>query len=189
MKLEKHFERLIKKAVYADDVLLALIDYIMTNTNVNGRYLRDSNLLQSILRQYHKNDKGFKNTGTIILNRDERELFKALKSRFVVDASLDNNFFAVKDYPHLFDDYLKYYSGVVFDDGKIGNQQVGAERTFFVGMPVYDLENNKLGVLSYVYDETYEKTNEVYWWKILGYKGERQPIKTYWQMLKFQSET
>ena len=111
--------------MYADDVLLALIDYIMTNTNVNGRYLRDSNLLESILKQYHKNDKGFKNTGTIILNDNERELFKALKSRFVVDASLDNNFYAVKDYPHLFDDYLKYYVGVVFDDGKIGNQQLG----------------------------------------------------------------
>lgn len=182
MKLEKHFERLCKKAMYADDVLLALIDYIMTNTNtnVNGRYLRDSNLLESILRQYHKNDKGFKNTRTIILNDDERELFKALKSRFVVDASLDNNFYAVKDYPHLFDDYLKYYAGVVFDDGKIGNQQAGAERTFFVGMPIYDLENNKLGVLSYVYDED----DKSYWWKILGYKGESQKIKTYWQVLK-----
>lgn len=180
MKLEKHFERLCKKAVYADDVLLALIDYIMTNTNVNGRYLRDSNLLESILRQYHKNDRGFKNTGTIILNDNERELFKALKSRFVVDASLNNNFYAVKDYPHLFDDYLKYHAGVVFDDGKIGNQQAGAERTFFVGMPVYDLENNKLGVLSYIYDEN----DECYWWKILGYKGKRQEIKTHWQMLK-----
>ena len=68
----------------------------------------------------------------------------------------------------------------MFDDGKIGNQQLGAERTFFVGLPIYDLENNKLGVLSYVYDED----DDCYWWKILGYKGERQPIKTYWQMLK-----
>ena len=178
MKLEKHFERLIKKEVYADDVLLPLIDYIMLN--VNKYDLRDYNLLESILRQYHKNDKGFKNTGPIILNDNERELFKALKSRFVVDASLDNNFYAVKDYPHLFDGYLKYYSGVVFDDGKIGNQQAGAERTFFVGMPVYDLENNKLGVLSYVYDEN----DKSYWWKILGYKGERQQIKTHWQVLK-----
>ena len=178
MKLEKHFERLVKKEVYADDVLLALIDYIMLN--VNKYDLRDYNLLESILRQYHKNDKGFKNTGTIILNDNERELFKALKSRFVVDASLNNNFDGVKDYPHLFDDYLKYYPGVVFDDGKICNQQAGAERTFFVGMPVYDLENNKLGFLSYVYDES----DECYWWKILGYKGERQEIKTYWQMLK-----
>ena len=58
MKLEKHFERLLKKAVYADDVLLALIDYIMLN--VNKYDLRDYNLLESILRQYHKNDKGFK---------------------------------------------------------------------------------------------------------------------------------
>ena len=182
MRLEKHFERLIKKEVYADDVLLALIDYIMKNEN--NHYMRSYNLLAEILRQYHKNDKGFKNTGTIILNDNERELFKALKSRFTVYASLDNNFSAVKDYPHLFDDYLKYYTGVVFDDGRIGNQQAGAETTFFVGMPVYDLENNKLGFLSYVYDES----DECYWWKILGYKGERQEIKTYWQMLKSQSE-
>ena len=178
MKLEKHFEKLIIKAGYADDVLLALIDYIMTN--VNKPYIRSYNLLEAILRQYHKNDKGFKNTGTIILNDNERELFKALKSRFVVDASLGNNFYAVKDYPHLFDDYLKYYPGVVFDDGKIGNQQAGAERTFFVGMPVYDLENNKIGVLSYVYDEN----DKCYWWKILSYKGKRQQIKTHWQVLK-----
>ena len=178
MKLEKHFERLCKKAVFADDILLALIDYIMINEN--NHYIRSYNLLEEILRRYHKNDKGFNNTRTIILNDDERELFKALKSRFVVDASLDNNFYAVKNYPHLFDDYLKYYAGVVFDDGKIGNQQLGAERTFFVGMPIYDLENNKLGVLSYVYDED----DKSYWWKILGYKGESQKIKTYWQVLK-----
>ena len=178
MRLEKYFERLIKKEVYADDVLLALIDYIMKNEN--NHYIRSYNLLAEILRQYHKNDKGFKNTGLIILNDNERELFKALKSRFTVYASLDNNFSAVKDYPHLFDDYLKYYTGVVFDDGKIGNQQAGAERTFFVGLPIYDLENNKIGVLSYVYDEN----DECYWWKILGYKGERQEIKTYWQVLK-----
>ena len=107
MKLEKHFERLVKKEVYADDVLLALIDYIMKNEN--NHYIRSYNLLESILRQYHKNDKGFKNTGTIILNDNERELFKALKSRFVVDASLNNNFDGVKDYPHLFDDYLKQF--------------------------------------------------------------------------------
>ena len=55
MKLEKHFERLIKKEFYADDVLLALLDYIMLN--VNKYDLRDYNLLESILRQYHKTIK------------------------------------------------------------------------------------------------------------------------------------
>ena len=178
MKLEKHFERLLKKFWYADDVLLALIDYIMLNVNKND--LRDDNLLESILRQYHKNDKGFKNTGVILSDDDDKELFKALKAKFMFNIDLDKNFEAVKNYPHEFDKYLKYYAGVVFDDGKIGNQQLGAERTFFVGMPVYDLENNKIGVLSYVYDET----DECYWWKILGYKGESQKIKTYWQVLK-----
>ena len=42
MKLEKHFERLLKKFWYADDVLLALIDYIMLNVNKND--LRDDKL-------------------------------------------------------------------------------------------------------------------------------------------------
>ena len=177
MKLEKHFERLCKKVTFADDILLALIDYIMKNENNHD--MRSGNLLKEILRRYHKNDKGFKNTGTIILNDNERELFKALKSRFVVDASLNNNFSAVKDYPHLFDKYLEYNAGVILENGRISNQQAGAEASFFVGMPIYDLENNKLGILSSVCDE-----DGWYFWQILNYKGKRQEIKTYWQVLK-----
>ena len=180
MKLEKHFERLLKKAVYADDVLLALIDYIMLN--VNKYDLRDYNLLESILRQYHKNDKGFKNTGPIILNDNERELYQALKAKCGIYSSI--NFIGIKDYSYMLDQYLECDAGIVLEDGCIDRYKMGALRTFFVGLPIYDLENNKLGFLSYVYDEN----DKSYWWKILGYKGGRQPIKTYWQMLKSQSE-
>lgn len=180
MKLEKHFERLIKKEVYADDVLLALIDYIMIN--VNKYDLRDYNLLESILRQYHKNDKGFKNTGPIILNDGERELYQALRAKCGIYSSI--SFEGIKNYSYMLDQYLECDAGIVLEDGRIDRYKMGALRTFFVGLPIYDLENNKLGRLSYVYDDE----NDWYWWKILGYKGKRQEIKTYWQMLKSQSE-
>ena len=180
MKLEKHIERLLKKAVYADDVLLALIDYIMLN--VNKYDLRDYNLLESILRQYHKNDKGFKNTGPIILNDNERELYQALKAKCGIYSSI--SFEGIKNYSYMLDQYLECDAGIVLEDGCIDRYKMGALRTFFVGLPIYDLENNKLGVLSYVYDDE----NDWYWWKILGYKGKRQEIKTHWQVLKSQSE-
>lgn len=177
MRLEKHFEKLCKKVTFADDVLLALIDYIMKNEN--NHYMRSYNLLEEILRQYHKNDKGFKDTGVIHLNDDDdRELYTALKARFAIYNY--NNFEAVKNYPHLFDKDSKLYAGVILEDGRIDKQQMGVERTFFIGLPIYDLENNKLGVLSYIYDDE----NDWYYWKILGYKGKRQEIKTYWQVLK-----
>ena len=181
MKLEKHFERLLKKAVYADDVLLALIDYIMLN--VNKYDLRDSNLLESILRQYHKNDKGFKNTGPIILNDNERELYQALKAKCGIYSSI--NFIGIKDYSYMLDQYLECDAGIVLEDGCIDRYKMGALRTFFVGLPIYDLENNELGRLSYVYDDV----NDWYWWKILNYKGKRREIKTHWQVLKEQLES
>lgn len=180
MRLEKHFERLIKKEFYADDVLLALIDYIMLN--VNKYDLRDYNLLESILRQYHKNDKGFRNTGPIILNDNERELYQALKAKCGIYSSI--SFEGIKNYSYMLDQYLECDAGIVLEDGCIDRYKMGALRTFFVGLPIYDLENNELGRLSYVYDDV----NDWYWWKILGYKGKRQEIKTYWQMLKSQSE-
>ena len=176
MKLEKHFERLIKKEFYADDVLLALLDYIMLN--VNKYHLRDYNLLKSILRQYHKNDKGFKNTGPIILNDNERELYQALKAKCGIYSSI--SFEGIKNYSYMLDKYLKCDAGIVLENGCIDRYEMGALTTFFVGLPIYDLENNKLGVLSYVYDDE----NDWYWWKILNYKGKRQEIKTYWQVLK-----
>ena len=84
----------------------------------------------------------------------------------------------------MFDEYLECDAGIVLEDGRIDRYKMGALRTFFVGLPIYDLENNKIGVLSYVYDDE----NDWYWWKILNYKGKRQEIRTYWQVLKSQSE-
>ena len=180
MKLEKHFERLCKKVTFVDDILLKLIDYIMKNVS---RYdLRDYNLLESVLRQYHKNDKGFKNTGPIVLNDNERELYQALKAKCGIYSSI--SFKDIKNYSYMFDQYLECDAGIVLEDGCIDRYKMGALRTFFVGLPIYDLENNKIGVLSYVYDDE----NDWYWWKILNYKGKRQKIKTHWQMLKSQSE-
>lgn len=175
MKLEKHFERLCKKATFADDILLKFIDYIMINEN--NHYIRSYNLLEEILKQYHKNDKGFKKTRYMFLD-DNKELFRDLRAKCAFYGSID--FIDVKNYPYMFDEYIKCNAGIVLEDGRIDRQTLGAGRTFFVGLPIYDLENNKLGVLSYVYDNE----NDWYWWKILGYKGERQQIKTYWQVLK-----
>ena len=180
MRLEKHFERLLKKAGYADDVLLALIDYIMKNEN--NHYMRSYNLLEEILKQYHKNDKGFKNTGHIVLNDNERELYQALEAKCGIYSSID--FIDVKNHSYMFDEYLECDAGIVLEDGRIDRYKMGALRTFFVGLPIYDLENNKIGVLSYVYDDE----NDWYWWKILNYKGKSQKIKTHWQTLKSQSE-
>lgn len=175
MKIEKHFERLCKKAVFADDVLLALIDYIMKNEN--NHYMRSYNLLEEILKQYHKNDKGFKKSRYMFLD-DDKELYRDLRAKCAFYCGID--FIDVKNHSYMFDKYLKCDAGIVLEDGCIGNYKLGASRTFFVGLPIYDLENNKLGVLSYVYDDE----NDWYWWKILGYKGKRQEIKTHWQVLK-----
>lgn len=175
MKLEKHFERLCSKVTFVDPILLEFIDFIMINKKDS---CRSYNLLKAILERYYKNDKGFKNTGPIFLG-DNTELFNDLRALLSIRSS-PNDFEVVKDYPHLFDEFLKCDAGMLSEDGRIIYHKLGAESTFFVGLPIYDLENNKLGALSYVYDNE----NDWYWWKILGYKGERQQIKTYWQVLK-----
>lgn len=87
----------------------------------------------------------------------------------------------VKDSPHLFDNILHYDAGKVLENGKIVSYQNGASNTFFVGLPVYDLQNNKIGYLSYVFTGVEDGW---YRWQILGYKGLIQDIKTYWQVLK-----
>lgn len=175
MKLEKHFERLCDKVTFADDILFELLDFIMANNK--KYYIREDNLLKAILKRYYKNDKGFKNTGPIFLD-DNKELFNGLKSLLSIYSSL-KDFSGIKDYPHLFDRYLKCDTGMISEDGRIVYHRLGAEQTFFVGLPIYDLSNNELGVLSYICDD-----EGWYWWKILGYKGKKQEIKTYWQVLK-----
>lgn len=175
MKLEKHFERLCKKVTFADDILFALIDYIMINEN--NHYIRSYNLLEDILKQYHKHDKGFQKTRYMFLD-DNKELFRDLRAKCAFYGGID--FIDVKNYPYMFDKYLECDAGIVLENGCIDQYKMGATRTFFVGLPIYDLENNKIGNLSYVYDDQ----NNCYWWKILDYKGERRLIKTHWQILK-----
>lgn len=88
------------------------------------------------------------------------------------------------------DEVLAYSAGEVCQDGSITNQQIGAEETFAVGMPVYDEGNNELGRLSV---GSFEHLNyhapesdvsiPVHYWKIDGYKAnERKKIKTYYQV-------
>lgn len=172
MKLEKHIERLCSK-YYSKDALLALLDYTMEGEE--NHY----SLLHDIIKRYYENDKDFKNTSLIFMDSESREIFKALKGVMSVYASVGNNFSAVKDYPHLFDRDLKYYSGWVLESGRIAHEQTGAQATFFVGLPIYNYDYQRLGVLSYVCDD-----DGYYLWKILGYKGKQQRVKTYWQALK-----
>lgn len=80
-------------------------------------------------------------------------------------------------------------AGYISTDGTLGGAQVGAMKTFAVGMPIYSLKGEYLGRLSVgLYDIlTYtERTEEgieipVEDWKVEGYKGEWQKILTYYQ--------
>lgn len=80
-------------------------------------------------------------------------------------------------------------AGHINTDGTISGMQVGAQKTFAVGMPIYSLKGEYLGRLSVgLYDilNYTERTEEgieipVEEWKIEGYKGEWQKILTYYQ--------
>lgn len=101
-------------------------------------------------------------------------LFMDLKEYYINFCTFEH----VKDSPHLFDKSLHYNAGKVMKKGRIGFYMQGARDTFFVGLPIYDLQNDKIGNLSYVFEDGW------YWWQIVGYKGVVQDIKTYWQVLK-----
>jgi len=84
---------------------------------------------------------------------------------------------------------LAYKAGEICEDGDITNQQVGAEETFAIGMPVYDKEGKELGKLSIgLFENLNYNTPDldfnipVYTWRVEGYKGKRQTIKTYYQI-------
>lgn len=172
MKLEKHIERLCSKYC-SKDALLALLDYTMEGEE--NHY----SLLEDIIKRYYRNDKDFKNSSPLLVDSRDTEIFNALKGNMSVYASVRNNFSEVKDYPHLFDRHLKYHSGWVLENGRIAHEQIGVQATFFVGLPIYNYDYQRLGVLSYVCDD-----DGYYLWKILGYKGKQQRVKTYWQALK-----
>ena len=84
---------------------------------------------------------------------------------------------------------LSYSAGEICEDGDITNQQAGAEETFSIGMPVYDKEGNELGKLSVCLFENLNYNTPdinikipVSTWRVVGYKGKRQTIKTFYQL-------
>jgi len=88
---------------------------------------------------------------------------------------------------------LAYKSGEICEDGDITNQQAGAEETFAIGMPVYDKEGKELGKLSIgLFENLNYNTPDldfkipVYTWRVEGYKGKRQTIKTYYQLTRLK---
>ena len=84
-------------------------------------------------------------------------------------------------------------AGYIDKDGIIGNQQAGIEETFSIGMPVYGESHEEIGRLSIglfksldYYDRA-ELRGEmldipVEYWRVEGYDGGAQKIKTYWQV-------
>ena len=99
----------------------------------------------------------------------------------------------IKNYKKKYNEQtLSYKAGYIDEDGCICNAQKGAEDTFCVGMPIYDLNNNLIGNLSIGlfdglnYSDRDLNGNEipVYFWEVKGYKGKPQNIKTYYQLIK-----
>lgn len=90
-------------------------------------------------------------------------------------------------------EFVNYNAGLITNDGTIAFNQIAAEETFSVGMPIYSAKTGEyIGRLSagnYSHldielrdglDNPIPATK----WFVEGYKGERKYIKTYWQMLK-----
>lgn len=172
MKIETYIKKICDSFVLADEAIYKMIDFVMQSGKMTN-----FDILNRLLRAYEKNDKGFKKAGAIL--DDDKEFYQLFKAVFCVDFAANNNFKATEKFAYFFDKFVKYEAGIITEDGRIGYQQFGAERSFVVGLPIYDMENNRLGVLSYVCDE-----KGWYWWQILGYKGKRLKIKTHWQILK-----
>lgn len=88
---------------------------------------------------------------------------------------------------------LSYKAGEICEEGDITNQQAGAEETFAIGMPIYDVNGNEIGKLGI---RLFENLNyhtpdfnikiPVYFWFVENYKGKRQTIKTYYQKRFYQ---
>ena len=84
---------------------------------------------------------------------------------------------------------LSLSAGYVNEGGVICREQYGAKDTFAVGMPVYSESGEELGRLSiglWKHLDYSSRTNDgleipVEHWRIDGYKGKSQPIKTYFQ--------
>lgn len=97
----------------------------------------------------------------------------------------------VDSHKNKYDDFtLSLSAGYIDDDGIISNQQKGIEDTFSIGMPVYSVSGEELGRLSIgLYKNlNYSEETEgglnipVMFWRIDGYRGKSQKIKTYHQI-------
>jgi hypothetical protein len=93
----------------------------------------------------------------------------------------------VYEYDKKYTDSLQYSAGEICENGDITNQKAGAEETFSIGMPVYDMDNNEIGKLSMClfdnlnYSLDLDIKIPVETWRVIGYKGKRQNIKTFYQ--------
>lgn len=82
-------------------------------------------------------------------------------------------------------------AGYIDGEGHICQAQHGIQDTFAVGMPVYDTQEKLIGNLSiglFEHLDYAERASNgmeipVYYWRVDGYEGERQNIKTYHQVL------
>lgn len=96
----------------------------------------------------------------------------------------------INEYKNKYDKQtLSYKAGEICEDGDITHQQKGAEETFSIGMPIYDKDGNELGRLSVGLLENLDYHTPdidieipVYTWRVDGYKGKRQTIKTFYQL-------
>jgi hypothetical protein len=87
---------------------------------------------------------------------------------------------------------LSLRAGYIDEDGIICNAQMGAIDTFSVGMPVYDDDGVELGRLSIGLWKNLNWSQDkidieipVHHWRVDGYKGKQQTVKT-WHQLKQQ---
>lgn len=85
---------------------------------------------------------------------------------------------------------LSLDAGSIGEDGIIGYQQLGILDTFSIGMPIYTYDNEYIGRLSVGLFKNLnysKKTTDgldipVECWRVDGYKGKPQKIKTYHQL-------
>lgn len=88
--------------------------------------------------------------------------------------------------------FVSYDAGMITREGIIAFNEIGAETTFSVGMPIYSAKTGEyIGRLS---AGSYDHLNTVWHdalgnqipvtkWFVEGYNGKRQCIKTYWQIV------
>ena len=97
----------------------------------------------------------------------------------------------VDDCDTKYDDFtLSLSAGYIDEEGAICNEQMGAKDTFSIGMPVYAEDGNEIGRLSIGLLRNlnyYSRTEDalkipVEYWRVDGYTGDVQNIKTYHQV-------